>query len=147
MNDETEQHVGEKLSGYMDGELTQQQRQRVELHCAACAECRHLLEELTSLKQRVAAGKLSVFGEDKWRENMTDQAVKTSRSAGWIVFLAGLLFAGAAGLYVFIGDTSIPLWTKLILVAIYGGLALLLYSVLRQRLTEQKTDKYKDVEI
>jgi hypothetical protein len=31
--------------------------------------------------------------------------------------------------------------------AIYGGLAALLISVLRQRLIERKTDKYKDVEI
>jgi hypothetical protein len=36
---------------------------------------------------------------------------------------------------------------KLIVIAIYGGLATLLYSVLRQRLIERKTDKYKDVEI
>jgi len=144
---ETEQHVGEMLSGYSDGELTQQQRQRVELHCAACVECSNLLEELAALKQRVAAGRLSEFGEDKWRENMNDQEVKTSRSIGWVLFVVGLLFAGAVGLGIFIGDASIPLWTKLMMVAIYGGLALLLYSVLRQRLTEQKTDKYKDVEV
>ncbi len=30
------EHVGEWLSGYIDGELTQQQRQRVEVHCDAC---------------------------------------------------------------------------------------------------------------
>ena len=30
-------HVGEMLSGYIDGELTQQQRQRVEVHCAELA--------------------------------------------------------------------------------------------------------------
>ena len=27
------EHVGELLSGYIDGELTQQERQRVEVHC------------------------------------------------------------------------------------------------------------------
>ena len=108
MTHDTDQHVGEMLSGYTDGELTQQQRQRVELHCAACAECSNLLEELASLKQRVATGKLSVFGEDKWRENMNDQEVKTSRSIGWVLLVAGLLFAGAVGLVVF-GDGELRL--------------------------------------
>jgi hypothetical protein len=36
---------------------------------------------------------------------------------------------------------------KLVIGAMYGGLALLFFSVLRQRLIERKTDKYKDVEI
>ncbi len=147
MMNEMEQHVGEMLSGYIDGELTQQQRQRVEQHCQQCAECGETLEELKLLKQRVAAGKLSIFGEDKWREDMNNPSVQTPRSVGWIMFIAGILVAGAVGLYVFISDPSMPVWTKLMLVAIYGGLAVLLYSVLRQRLLEQKTDKYKDVEI
>jgi len=44
-------------------------------------------------------------------------------------------------------DDGIALGMKVILFAIYGGLAVLFYSVLRQRLIERKTDKYKDVEI
>lgn len=147
MMNETQAHIGEKLSGYIDGELTQQERQRVERHCEQCKECTANLEELRSLKQRIAAGKLSVYGEDKWREDMSDPGVRTSRNLGWILFIAGILFAGAVGLYVFISDPGMPVWTKLMLVAIYGGLAVLLYSVLRQRLLERKTDKYKDVEI
>ena len=43
-----DQHVGEQLSGFIDGELTQQQRQLVTLHCDVCAECRENLERLRS---------------------------------------------------------------------------------------------------
>ena len=38
-NKHNDEHVVEQLSGYVDGELTQQQRQRVDVHCAACVEC------------------------------------------------------------------------------------------------------------
>ena len=39
------------------------------------------------------------------------------------------------------------LYMKVIIGAIWGGGALLLISVLRQRLIERKSDKYEDVEI
>lgn len=78
---------------------------------------------------------------------MDDKIVKTSRSIGWLLFIAGLLVLAGFGLFGFIFSAEIHLGMKLIMVAIYGGLALLLVSVLRQRLIERKTDKYKDVEI
>ena len=36
---------------------------------------------------------------------------------------------------------------KLIVGGVYGGMLLIFISVLRQRLIERKSDKYKDVEI
>lgn len=140
-------HVGEWLSGLLDGELTQQERQKVSLHCEQCAECRENLENLRVLRKRVGNAVLSEIGEDKWREHMTDPLVQTTRNLGWLIFIAGLLAAAGIALGTFIFDDSMPLREKLIISAIYGGLAILFLSVLRQRLIERKTDKYKDVEI
>ena len=140
-------HVGELLSGFVDGELTQQQRQLVSLHCNGCAECMEKLLELRELRERISKANLSEVGEDKWREAMDDSTVKTSRNIGWLMFIAGLLAVVGIGVFVFLFDDSISVAVKLIMVAIYGGLATLLFSVLRQRLIESKTDKYKDVEI
>ena len=56
----------------------------------------------------------------------------------------GLVVAAVLGFGAFL---EAPTFTQFILVAIYGGLGLLLVSVLRQRLIERKTDKYSDVEI
>lgn len=143
----TDQHVGEMLSGFVDGELTQQERQRVTLHCEQCDECRQNLTELRELRERIGKAHLSEVGEDKWRENMNDPTVQTTRGIGWLLFIAGILAIAGVGLYEFIVEDSMPTWVKLIVTAIYGGLAVLLFSVLRQRIIERKTDKYKDVEI
>ena len=78
---------------------------------------------------------------------MRDTTAQTARSIGWLLFLGGVLIAGGIGIFAFITDPGIAGYFKLIAVAIYGGLALLFISVLRQRFVEQKTDKYKDVEI
>jgi hypothetical protein len=144
---QVDQHVGELLSGFVDGELTQQQRQLVTLHCDNCSECSENLANLHELRQRISKAKLSDVGEDKWRETMNDSTVQTTRSIGWLLFIAGLLVIAGIGLVGFIFSDEIPVGVKLIMIAVYGGLAMLLYSVLRQRLIERKTDKYKDVEI
>jgi anti-sigma factor RsiW len=140
-------HVGELLSGYLDGELTQQQQQRVEVHRDACTECKTSLEELRALRESIGKARLSEVGQDVWREMMNEPVTRTSRSIGWLLLIGGVLIAMGIGLVAFVLDSSLSVVEKLVAAAIYGGLALLFYSVLRQRLIERKTDKYKDVEI
>jgi len=142
-----DEHVGELLSGLVDGELTQQERQRVTLHCEQCEDCRNALSELRALRERIGNARLSETGEDKWRETMNEPVVNNTRSLGWLLFITGIVIAAGVGLGAFVVDPDVPVGMKLLLAAVYGGLALLLFSVLRQRLIERKTDKYKDVEI
>ena len=78
---------------------------------------------------------------------MDDTTVMTTRTVGWLLFVGGALAIGAFVLYQFLADPGIGLGFKLMFLALYGGLAVLLISVLRQRLIEQRTDRYKDVEI
>ena len=142
-----DQHVGEQLSGFIDGELTQQERQFVTLHCEVCAECLDDLERLRALRERIGNAGLSEVGEDKWRETMDDPTVQLTRGIGWLLFIVGLLVIAGIGLVGFLFSDDISVGVKLLMFAIYGGLATLLFSVLRQRLIERKTEKYKDVEI
>ena len=140
-------HVGDMLSGYLDRELTQQQRQKVDVHCETCEHCRQELAELQEMRQRVGNARLSNMNEDMWRENMKDVTVRTSRGIGWLLFVGSLLVLGAIGVYEFVIDSSVSTFMKFLISSMYLGLAALFMSVLRQRLIERKTDKYKDVEI
>ena len=140
-------HVGALISGYLDGELTQQQRQRVDIHIADCADCGDRMAELAALRERLSKARLSIVGDDVWREHMNDTTVTVSRGIGWLLFVGGLLVAAGFGIYEFIIDTSLDSVIKLTVSAVYLGLGALFVSVLRQRLIERKTDKYKDVEI
>ena len=142
-----DEHVGSMISGYLDGELTQQERQRVDLHLGGCADCSERLGELADLRGRMSGAQLSPVGKDIWREKMDDMTVKLSRGIGWLLFLGGLLLVAGFGIWEFVIDTSMDRTTKWLVSAIYIGLGALFVSVLRQRLIERKTDKYKDVEI
>ena len=140
-------HVDELLSGYLDGELTQQQRQRVELHCADCEKCATSLAEIRALSESLGKARLSNINQSEWRELMDDTAVKTSLGIGWILLAGGLIAAFGLGVYEFVLNSSLGLVGKLAISAIYVGLFALFVSVVRQRWIERKTDKYKDVEI
>ena len=143
----SENHVGELLSGYLDREITQQQRQQVDVHCENCEACRKELSELREMRERVGSARLSDTSADGWREDMNDTTVRTTRGIGWLLFVGAMMIIAAIGIYEFVIDSSINTFMKLLIGGMYLGLALLFVSVLRQRLIERKTDKYKDVEI
>lgn len=46
-------HAGELLSGYLDDELTSEDRRLVELHLDGCAECRTELEGVAEIRRRL----------------------------------------------------------------------------------------------
>jgi anti-sigma factor (TIGR02949 family) len=141
------QQIADMLSGYLDGELTQGDRQRVELHLESCADCRKSYEDMAALRQ--AVGRLS-FGEmspQQWRKMMNDVTVRSSRGLGWLLYVAGLVILVGFGAYEFVNDDTVPAIVKTGMVGVVIGLVLLFISVARQRLITRKTDRYKDVEI
>ena len=81
---------------------------------------------------------------------MGDSISKTFEQIGFV--LLGLVCVVIAGgmlwvLIAMLSSGAIPLLLKiLILVAAIGGI-LLVFAVVRQRLVDSKTDKYKDVEV
>jgi hypothetical protein len=127
--------------------LTQQDRQRVDVHCDACESCRTERDQLFKLRQSIGKSNLSQYGEDEWREMMDDATVKTTRGIGWLLLIGGLLALSGLVAFEFVTSPTISWMERFFVITIYGGFAGLFISVLRQRLIERKTDKYNDVEI
>lgn len=79
---------------------------------------------------------------------MNDTTVKATRGIGWLLLIGGALIGVGVGVYEIITNPStLSLVEKLIVGGVYGGMLLIFISVLRQRLIERKSDRYKDVEI
>ena len=128
----------ELLSGYLDGELTQGDRQRVELHVASCASCQKTYEEMTHLRE---------MSTEEWSKIMNGVTVRTSRVFGWLLYVGGLVLLIGYGSYEFAVDDELPAMVKTGVAAALLGLVLLLASVFRQRVIASKQDKYEDVQI
>jgi len=135
------------ISGYIDNELTQSQRQRVAVHLEDCAACRSQHDALLEVRRSIAGMDASAMTADAWHEMIDDATAKTSRRIGWILFVAGILVVMSYGAYEFLTRGEGPLLVRLATGTIIVGLISLFVSVLRQRLIERRTDKFKDVEI
>jgi len=148
MTQQQTDHVQQLITGYIDDELTQQDSQRVRVHCESCAICAEELSGLLELRQQVQLADLDAHPAEHWHENIPDQPVEQIRTLGWLLIVVGLIIATGTGVYLVVRSIEqLSLVGVLIVGGIYGGLLLLLVSVVRQRLIERKTDKYKDVEI
>ena len=147
--DEAGAKIDELLSGYLDGELTQRDRQRVDLHLANCPSYRARLRELETLRASVGRLRLDMDPDDRerWRKVMDNAFERTASGIGWLLVVGAVfVLVGYAGYEFLLAEVEPPL-VKWAVGALYLGLAVLLLSVLRQRLRARKTDKYKDVEI
>ena len=72
-----ESHLGERLSAFIDGELSHQQRERVLAHLAHCVMCRQEAAALRTLKQRMHA-----LGEATADTALTDRLIAVAGVAG-----------------------------------------------------------------
>lgn len=139
------------ISGYIDGELTQQESQQMAVHIRRCESCEKLYKELVELKGMTKeAHHITVDERDLPRilENKTNRWLMTLAWA--LVIIGGLVVGGfmawdlAHALWT---DTSQPWWLRLALGAFYLGFVGLFLVVLRQRLIARKTDKYRKVKL
>ena len=137
------------LMGYLDNELSDEQRQRFEEHLAGCPECASELEEFRKLKTITDEVTL-VEPEDKmWQEYWDGIYNRIERSVGWIVFSVAaillIIYGGFKMIEELIKDPTVGMILKVGLLALIVGLAILFVSVLRERLYFCQRDRYKNV--
>ena len=132
------------LSGYVDGELTQADSQRVRVHLDECPDCRQQVEEIGRLRAVAAATRFPVPTDDEWNESPRSRSSSLLRRVGWVmvtIWLAVLVWQVAIELIESTGG-----WLEKALVIGLGGAVLLLFlSVLADRLTALKSDRYRRV--
>lgn len=135
------------LSGYLDDELTQQQRQRVELLLESSPEHRTRLEELAGLREGIAGLKGPEPTAEQWSRMMSGLTRKTSRGLGWLFGIVGAVILAGFAAWQFSVDETVPALIKIGVLAVVLGVWFLFVSVLLDRLEARKTDRYKDVEL
>ncbi len=132
------------LSGYLDGELTQGEEQRVRLRLEEDAEARSLLGELEQIRAAARSTELPAPSDAQWDEAPRDAASRWMRRTGWTaVLLIVAVLAGLAGWAWWTAPESPGM--KLLAAGIVAGPLLLLGSVWRDRVRVGRTDRYRRV--
>jgi anti-sigma factor RsiW len=90
-----ERHMKEQLSAYLDGELSQVERQEVEAHLETCEACQELLEDFLQLKDNLVLSFSTVEAPENLEEQvMRSLRIRTSAAekyAGLLIFLCILI--------------------------------------------------------
>ena len=133
------------LTGYLDGVLTQADDQRVRLHLEGCAECRRLIDEMRETREATMTTRFELPTDDQWNEAPRGLASRLSFGLGWLLLLVWAI--GILGLVIgHLWSESLSLTEKLIIFGGLSGGALLLLSVLIDRLKIMGRDPYRRVQ-
>jgi len=106
-----------RLMGYLDDELDNDQRQQVEKHLAQCPDCAAELEEFKKLKAITDEVAL-VEPEDRiWRDYWSNIYNRLERSIGWIMFsvaaIALTIYGGFKAVEELIKDPTVEIILKI----------------------------------
>ncbi|GAC21127.1 anti-sigma factor family protein [Paraglaciecola arctica] len=141
------EHIGEQISGFLDGELSQQESQRVSVHLSQCESCSQTYEQLKQIQGAVSQAYYPNMEQQKMNAVLQDLTSKRMFDFAWFAIVSGVLISVVFGVYHFWLDSSIPLYSKVVMSLIWGGGIGLFLTVLRQRLIISKTDKYNKVDL
>ena len=139
------------LMGYIDGELEEAPRARLEDHLSVCTACR-VEEEAYRRLGRVTEAALGedqtarLSAPDPWPSVYR----RVERGAGWLLFGLGLVLLGGYGLWQFLADFLLdpdaPLAARLGVTAVSAGVLVLLASVARDTLRSYRAERYREVQ-
>jgi predicted anti-sigma-YlaC factor YlaD len=137
------------MMGYLDGELSSEQRRRFEEHLAGCPDCAGELNEFKKLKAITDEVTLVEPEDRMWQDYWGGIYNRIERGIGWILFSVAaillVIYGGFKAIEAIMNDPSVQLLLKVALGVLVLGLAILFVSVLRERLYFWRRDRYKDV--
>ncbi|MHC4930799.1 MAG: anti-sigma factor family protein [Planctomycetota bacterium] len=142
MTDQDQAELQALLMGYLDGELDEDQRARVEAALEKDAELRRELDQMRQLKELTAG-----LGPDGDADNELDAFWggvynRLERRAAWILLVGGFLILVGLVLFLFFESEATPFGLKAAVACICLGALLLLWSVWRERCRVLPHDRY-----
>ena len=139
--------IEELMSGYVDGELTQQEEQRVRVHAESCPECARKLGELLNLKAQIRQLSYPRTDEEVLEILEKDLLSSSGSYLGWVLLVIGLTCLIAYAKFQFFTNGAVPLFIRVSDALIMVGGISLFVSVLRQRILTWKHDRYRKVKL
>ena len=134
------------MTGYIDGELPDAQRRELESHLRACEACTRELEEFVAIKENLTMIKFKEPSDAELERYWGRVYNRLERGVAWILFSLGAIVVLCWGAFKMIEeiiqDPNISLVLKIGVVSLVVGVVVLFVSMVRERLTVRKTDKY-----
>ena len=139
--------IGELLSAYVDGELTQQQRQYVALQIENNADYKRKVEEIAALKEAVGNMKEPMMESERIDAILKEPTSRVFEIIGFSALTVGVSIVIVFAVISFLISPDIGIGEKVVASLIWGGLLGVFIAVARQQYMARKSDKYKGVKL
>ena len=139
------------LAGYIDGELTSEEEESLKSHLSHCSQCRKELMELKELEGVTNAMKreTDMLPDVFWDRYWLSVYNRMERGIGWILFSVGAALLLGFALWQIATElwlsSGAPLVVRVGSALVVAGLAVLVVSVVRERIRTWRHDPYKEV--
>ena len=131
----------EDVMRYIDGEVTPDDRTRIEAAVAADTELQREVTIFGTMKTDLQSITFTLSRDPSVWGGVHR---RLTRPLGWLLVVSGFIVWTVYGSYLYMVSAIDP-WEKLATVAIIGGMLLLFGSVIYERYKEWLTDPYRDV--
>jgi anti-sigma factor RsiW len=132
------------ISGYLDGELTQEEAQRVRIHLEDCATCRETANEMSRIREATMDSQFHAPQDLQWDESPRGGTSRLLRYTGLVIGLAWLI--GIVGYLIVELAGSDDILGVLLVAGFVLSAGLILASAFLDRREARKTDRYRRVE-
>ena len=131
---------------YLDGEMSAAERTEFEEHLSSCGECRQAMDELGSVERLTGMMKIRDPQDDFWEVYWKNLFRRAERRTGWLLLIAGAALVLLYALWKGVTDFGEITFMKVVTIMVAAGFIILLISVIRERVHQYRTDRYKDIE-
>lgn len=130
----------------LDNELSEEEKETLDLHLKGCAECRKELKEFNKIKGVMKNMKYKELPDEVWERYWSKIYNRIERGLGWILTSIGtmilLFWGGFKAVENLIKDPALAVFLKIAILILLAGVVILFVSVLRERIFTYKKDKY-----
>lgn len=149
MNHTLSEHESMLLGKALEGVLEESEKLEFEQLLEKRPELREEYQSIKAVQEVTMALNFKKPPEETWDRYWGGVYARMERGIAWALISIGaaivIAFTGYHVVLAFLQDNSSPLLLKLAIAALVFGGAILLVSVVREKLTLRKSDKYREV--
>ena len=131
---------------FLDGDLGAAERMEYEEHVRTCDDCRRELKDLGRIVEFTNDLKLRAPDEEFWTRYWGNIYHRLERRTGFLLMVAGVLAVIGYAIFKAVTSPEFLTFKGISIAIVLLGLAVVFFSVVRERYHESKSDPYKGVQ-
>lgn len=130
------------ISGYLDKELDEESRRKLERHMAECPKCKADYEKMARIVAAADRLRIEIPPDEVWDSFILGAYNRIERKTGWVAFIIGVAVLAVLGVFLFVVEPWASALVKILIAVPVVGLLVIFISVLRERIFLAKVDRY-----